>query len=115
MGSSGMGRGDGELVEACRAGESSAFELLVARWGDKIRGAASRILGSEEEARDVAQEAFLRAYRGLAAFKQEALFSSWLYQIAINLCRDRLRRRRGRMLVSLEALNEEGEAVPVGK
>jgi len=103
-----MGRGDEELVEACRAGESSAFDLLVARWEDKIRGAAFRILGSEEEARDVAQEAFLRAYRGLAAFKQEALFSSWLYQITINLCRDRLRRHRGRTLVSLETLEEGG-------
>ena len=103
-----MGRGDEELVEACRAGESSAFDPLVARWEDKIRGAAFRILGSEEEARDVAQEAFLRAYRGLAAFKQEARFSSWLYQITINLCRDRLRRHRGRTLVSLETLEEGG-------
>ena len=103
-----MGRSDEELVEACQAGESSAFDLLVARWEDRIRGAAFRILGSEEESRDVAQDAFLRAYRGLAAFKREARFSSWLYQIAINLCRDRLRRRRGRTLVSLEALDEGG-------
>jgi RNA polymerase sigma-70 factor (ECF subfamily) len=107
-----MARGDEELVEACRSGEVSAFDLLVARWEDKIRGAAYRLLGSEEEARDVAQEAFLKAYRGLAGFKREARFSSWLYQIAINLCRDRLRRRRGRRLVSLEGLEESAAPLP---
>jgi RNA polymerase sigma-70 factor, ECF subfamily len=103
-----MGRSDEELVEACRAGEASAFDVLVARWEDRIRGAAYRILGSEDEARDVAQEAFLKAYRGLPGFKQEARFSSWLYQIATNQCRDRLRRRKTRPQVSLEALEEAG-------
>jgi RNA polymerase sigma-70 factor (ECF subfamily) len=106
-----MGRSDEELVEACQAGESSAFDVLVARWEDKIRGAAFRLLGSEEEARDAAQEAFLKAYRGLPGFKREARFSSWLYQIAINLCRDRLRRRKGRSLVSLDALEEVGPVI----
>jgi RNA polymerase sigma-70 factor (ECF subfamily) len=103
-----MGRSDEELVEACQAGESSAFDVLVARWEDRIRGAAFRFLGSEEEARDVAQEAFLKAYRALDGFKREARFSSWLYQIATNLCRDRLRRRKTRATVSLEALEETG-------
>jgi len=106
-----MGRSDEELVEACQAGEASAFDLLVARWEDKIRGAAYRFLGSEEEARDVAQEAFLKAYRALGGFKREARFSSWLYQIATNLCRDRLRRRRTRATVSLEELEETGPVI----
>jgi RNA polymerase sigma-70 factor, ECF subfamily len=103
-----MGRSDEELVEACQAGDASAFDILVARWEDRIRGAAFRFLGSEEEARDVAQEAFLKAYRALSGFKREARFSSWLYQIATNLCRDRLRRRKTRATVSLEALEETG-------
>jgi RNA polymerase sigma-70 factor (ECF subfamily) len=106
-----MGRSDEELVEACQAGESSAFDLLVTRWEDKIRGASYRLLGSEEEARDAAQEAFLKAYRALPGFKREARFSSWLYQIAVNLCRDRLRRRKGQTLVSLEALEEVGPVI----
>jgi RNA polymerase sigma-70 factor (ECF subfamily) len=106
-----MGRSDEELVEACQAGEASAFDVLVARWEDKIRGAAYRFLGSEEEAKDVAQEAFLKAYRALGGFKQEARFSSWLYQIATNLCRDRLRRRRTRAAVSLEELEETGPVI----
>ena len=106
-----MGRSDEELVEACQAGEASAFDVLVARWEDKIRGAAYRFLGSEEEAKDVAQEAFLKAYRALSTFKREARFSSWLYQIATNLCRDRLRRRRTRAAVSLEELEETGPVI----
>src|SRR5262245_25016215 len=110
-----MALSDEELVAAVQAGELSAFDELVRRWDRKIQGAAYRILGSEDEARDVAQEAFLKAYRGLRSFKQEARFSSWLYQIALNLCRDRLRRRRGRMMVSLEALDEDGETVAVGR
>ncbi len=109
-----MGRSDEELVEACRAGEASAFDVLVARWEDKIRGAAWRVLGSQEEARDVAQETFLRAYRGIDGFKREARFSSWLYQIAVNLCRDRLRRRRTRTSVSLEELEQSGSVLVEG-
>ena len=106
-----MGHSDEELVEACQAGEASAFDLLVARWEDRIRGACYRFLGSEEEARDVAQEAFLKAYRAIGGFKREARFSSWLYQIATNLCRDRLRRRRTRATVSLEEMEETGGAI----
>lgn len=103
-----MGRSDEELVEACRAGESSAFDVLVARWEDRVRGAAWRVLGSEDEAREVAHETFIKAFRGLAGFKREARFSSWLYQIALNLCRDRLRRRRSRPTVSLDEMAEAG-------
>jgi len=106
-----MGRSDEELVEACLAGEESAFDVLVGRWEKKIRGAIYRFIGSEDDARDLCQEAFLKAYRSLDSFKQEARFSSWLYQIAINLCRDRLRRRRGRTMVSLEELVEGGAAM----
>lgn len=106
-----MGRSDEELVEACLAGEASAFDVLVARWEDRIRGAAFRFLASEDEARDVAQETFLKAYRGLSGFKREARFSSWLYQIATNLCRDRLRRRKTRPLVSLDALEDAGPVI----
>src|SRR5262245_56041625 len=65
-------------------------------------------MGSEDECRDLSQETFLRAYRALGTFKKEARFSSWLYQIALNQCRDRLRRRKLRMAVSLDELEESG-------
>jgi RNA polymerase sigma-70 factor, ECF subfamily len=105
-----MSRTDEELVASSLAGDRSAFDQLVLRWDRKIQGAIYRLIGSEEEARDLCQEAFLKAYRGLGAFKGEARFSSWLYQIALNLCRDRMRRRRGRTLVSLDALEADGQA-----
>jgi RNA polymerase sigma-70 factor (ECF subfamily) len=107
-----MGRTDEELVEACLGGEASAFDVLVGRWEKKIRGAIYRFVGSEDEARDLCQEAFLKAYRSLASFKQEARFSSWLYQIALNVCRDRIRRRRGRTMVSLDEMQDGGAAMP---
>jgi RNA polymerase sigma-70 factor (ECF subfamily) len=105
-----MSRTDEELVASCLAGDRSAFDLLVLRWDRKIQGAIYRLIGSEDDARDLCQEAFLKAYRGLGAFKGEAKFSSWLYQIALNLCRDRMRRRKGRTLVSLDALEADGQA-----
>ena len=105
-----MSRTDEELVASCLAGDRSAFDQLVLRWDRKIQGAIYRLIGSEDEARDLCQEAFLKAYRGLGGFKGEARFSSWLYQIALNLCRDRMRRRKGRTLVSLDALEACGQA-----
>ena len=104
-----MSRTDEELVASSLAGDPSAFDLLVLRWDRKIQGAIYRLMGSEEEARDLCQEAFLKAYRGLGGFKGEAKFSSWLYQIALNLCRDRMRRRRGRVMVSLDALEADAQ------
>jgi RNA polymerase sigma-70 factor (ECF subfamily) len=96
---------DEELVTAFRGGDIAAFDTLVQRWERKIQGAVYRIMGSGEEARDLTQETFLRAYRGLPSFKSEARFSSWLYQIALNLCRDRLRQRRGKTLMSIDDLD----------
>jgi RNA polymerase sigma-70 factor (ECF subfamily) len=101
-----MGRSDEQLVEACLGGEVAAFDILVARWQRKIRGVAYRVVRSEEEAQDICQEAFLKAFRGLNSFKGESRFSSWLYQIAINLSRDRLRRRKTRNWVSLDDVDE---------
>ena len=99
-----MGPTDEELVAAFQDGDASAFDQLVRRWDRRIHGAIYRVVGADEDARDLCQEAFLKAYRGLGSFKREARFSSWLYQIALNVCRDRLRRRRGRVPVSLDEL-----------
>jgi RNA polymerase sigma-70 factor, ECF subfamily len=103
---------DEELVAAFQAGDASAFDLLVSRWDRKIQGAIYRVVGASEDSRDLCQEVFLKAYRALGGFKQEARFSSWLYQIALNACRDRLRRRRGRTQVSLDDL-ADGEREPL--
>lgn len=99
---------DERLVQAFQQGDLAAFDLLVLRWERKVQGTVYRVLGTEEDARDVTQEAFLKAFRSLRGFKGEARFSSWLYQIALNLCRDRLRRKRGRAFVSLDSVEEDG-------
>ena len=89
-----MTRTDEELVARANAGDTDSFNQLVTRWERPIYALAYRTLGREEDARDVVQEAFLRAYRGLRGFKGEAKFSSWLYRITLNLCRDWIRRER---------------------
>src|SRR6186997_455346 len=89
-----MTRTDEELVASATAGDLDSFNQLVARWERPMYALAYRTLGREEEARDVVQEAFLRAYRALGGFKGEAKFSSWLYRITLNLCRDWIRRER---------------------
>ncbi|MEO7274895.1 MAG: sigma-70 family RNA polymerase sigma factor [Vicinamibacterales bacterium] len=85
---------DEELVARSRGGDLDSFNQLVVRWERPIYALAYRVIGREEEARDVAQETFLRAYRALGGFKGEAKFSSWLYRITLNLCRDWIRRER---------------------
>lgn len=89
-----MTRTDEELVALAQAGDLDCFNQLVARWERPIYALAYRTLGREEDARDVVQEAFLRAFRGLRGFRGQAKFSSWLYRITLNLCRDWIRRAR---------------------
>ena len=87
-------RTDEELVALAQVGDLDCFNQLVSRWERPIYALAFRTLGREEEARDVVQEAFLRAFRGLKGFRGQAKFSSWLYRITLNLCRDWIRRER---------------------
>jgi RNA polymerase sigma-70 factor (ECF subfamily) len=88
-----MASTDEELVEKSIGGDLESFNQLVKRWERPIYALAYRVLGREEDARDVVQEAFLRAFRALPGFKGQAKFSSWLYRITLNLCRDWIRRR----------------------
>ncbi len=75
-------------------GDTESFNQLIKRWERPIYALAYRTIGREDDARDVVQETFLRAFRGLGGFKGQAKFSSWLYRIALNLCRDWMRRER---------------------
>ena len=85
---------DEELVARSVSGDTDSFNQLVVRWERPIYALAYRVLGHEEDARDVCQEAFLRAFHGLKGFRGQAKFSSWLYRITFNLCRDWMRRER---------------------
>ncbi len=89
-----MTRTDEELVARSIDGDTDSFNQLVLRWERPIYALAYRVIGREEEARDVVQETFLRAFRGIKNFRGQAKFSSWVYRIALNLCRDWIRRER---------------------
>ena len=86
---------DDQLIERTLAGDTDQFSVLVRRWDRQIYGLSLRMLGRDEDARDVCQETFLAAYRNLSKFRGEAKFSSWLYRIALNACHSRLRRNGG--------------------
>jgi RNA polymerase sigma-70 factor (ECF subfamily) len=85
---------DEELVARSQSGDTDSFNQLVLRWERPIYALAYRVIGRDEDARDVCQETFLRAFRALPGFRGQAKFSSWLYRIALNLCRDWIRRQR---------------------
>jgi RNA polymerase sigma-70 factor (ECF subfamily) len=86
-----MQSSDEELVVRFQQGDESAFEDMVARWNEPILQLATRLTGDLEEARDVRQMALLKTYQGLAAFEGRARFSTWVYRVVLNLCRDRKR------------------------
>jgi RNA polymerase sigma-70 factor (ECF subfamily) len=85
---------DEQLVTRSQGGDVESFNQLILRWERPIYALAFRVLGREDDARDVCQEAFLRAFRALPGFKGQAKFSSWLYRITLNLCRDWMRKHR---------------------
>ena len=85
---------DEELVARSIGGDADSFNQLILRWERPIYALAYRTIGREEDARDVCQETFLRAFRALPRFRGQAQFSSWIYRIALNLCRDWIRRER---------------------
>jgi RNA polymerase sigma-70 factor (ECF subfamily) len=90
---------DEELVARSIRGDAESFNQLILRWERPIYALAYRTIGREEDARDVCQETFLRAFRALPGFRGQSKFSSWLYRIALNLCHDWLRRERRTPLV----------------
>ena len=100
---------DDELVARSMGGDAESFNQLILRWERPIYALAYRVIGREEDARDVCQETFLRAFRALPGFKGHAKFSSWLYRIALNLCRDWIRRQRRAPVVQMPEDVDPGE------
>ncbi len=87
---------DDELIRQAQRGERGAFDQLVRRYDGAVLRLALHMLGNEQDAQDVHQEAFLKAYRHLSNFRFECSFYTWLYRIVTNLCLDALRRRKSR-------------------
>src|ERR687888_1045650 len=97
-----------ELLAACRRGDRRAFEELVRLSHRRVYSLAYRLVGDRSDAEDVAQEAYLRMFRGLAGFREEAQFETWMYRIVAN-CAMTVLRKRGRFG---DVVREEPPDVP---
>lgn len=93
-----------DLIAAARDGDREAFDELVRRTYVDTFTLAYRLTGDEEDARDVAQDAYLRAWRGIGKFRGEAQFSTWMYRITANAASSHLRRRRRNRTEPLDEL-----------
>src|SRR5262245_58723306 len=96
---------DAELVQACLAGRREAFDTLVERHQRHVYQLCYRFTGTHEDASDLTQEVFIRAYRGLKTFKGQASLGTWLYRIGVNVCLN-----RGSVKSRVEALDPLIEA-----
>lgn len=94
--------GEAALVERARGGDRAAFEELVRRHADRLYAIVLRFASDGDEAQEVTQEAFLRAWRGIGQFEGRSRFFTWLYRIGINEAKRRAARRAPAIVVSLE-------------
>ena len=99
-----------KLIARVLSGDVNAFEPLVTENQSRVYHLALRLLGSEADAADAAQDAFLRAYTSLGSFRGDSRFSVWLYRLTNNICIDYLRRQKRQNTVSLETEDEDGES-----
>jgi RNA polymerase sigma-70 factor (ECF subfamily) len=99
---------DGDLARAAAAGDRAAFGVLVERHRRSVYRLCYRFAGTHEDASDLAQDVFVRAFRGLRGFKAESAFSTWLYRIAVNVCLNRVSSKAPR----LEPLVDENYVDP---
>ncbi len=97
------------LIREAQAGSRAAFDALVRQYDSAVLRLALRLTGSEQDAQDIHQEAFLKAYRYLGNFRFECSFYTWIYRIATNLCLDHLRRRKSRREEQSVVLDSRGE------
>ncbi|HSE32320.1 MAG TPA: sigma-70 family RNA polymerase sigma factor [Pyrinomonadaceae bacterium] len=103
---------DGQFIERLKRGESAAFEVLVNERSGEIYGLLYRLTENPEEARDLTQETFLRAFQSIRSFRGDSDLRTWIYRIAINQARNRWRwwrRRRRDSTVSIDATDENGK------
>lgn len=98
-----------EIINKVISGDTEAFEALVLEHQNKVYSLALRMVGNEEDARDMAQEAFIRAFNSLTGFRGDSKFSVWLYRLTSNICIDFLRSRAKRRTVSMTMTDDDGE------
>ncbi len=93
---------DGDLMSRLQAGDDRALDALMDRWQLPLRRFLYRSTSNEHDARDLAEDTFVRVYRNREKFRSGAKFSTWLFSIALNLSRDRVRRGKARPVISLD-------------
>jgi len=104
---------DTTLVREAQRGNRAAFEELVRHYDQAVLRLALHLTGSEQDAQDVYQDAFLKAYKSIANFRFECSFYTWIYRIVTNLCLDQLRKRQVRKEDAPVATDSEGEQYDV--
>src|SRR3954465_10561835 len=104
---------DSDLIREAQRGSRTAFEELVRQYDQAVLRLAMHLTGSDAEAQDIYQEAFIKAYRHLGNFRFECSFYSWIYRIVTNLCLDHLRRRKTRKEDAGVVVDSEGEEFSV--
>ena len=105
---------DAELIREAQKGSRAAFDVLVRQYDQAVLRLALHLTGSEQDAQDIHQEAFLKAYRHIGSFRFECSFYTWIYRIVTNLCLDLLRRRKTRRedpSVIVDATGEEHDTM----
>lgn len=100
---------DAELIREAQKGSREAFDALVRQYDQAVLRLAMHLTGSEQDAQDIHQEAFLKAYRHIGSFRFECSFYTWIYRIVTNLCLDHLRRRKTRREDSAIMVDAAGE------
>ena len=100
---------DTSLIREAQQGNRAAFEVLVRHYDQSVLRLALHLTGSESDAQDVYQEAFLKAYKNLGSFRFECSFYTWIYRIVTNLCLDHLRKRSVRKEEAPVAVDASGE------
>ncbi len=100
---------DDDLIREAQRGQRTAFDALVRRYDQSVLRLALHMLGNEQDAQDVHQEAFIKAYRHLGNFRFECSFYTWLYRIVTNLCLDQMRRRKSRREDPATVLDSSGD------
>lgn len=102
---------DDQLIEKFLSGDIQAFNTLVWKWEKNLYNFVLRYIGNREDAKDICQKTFIRVYRKVNKLRDTTKFSTWLYQIAVNICRDELKRRGRRDYVSLDEIVDRGNGL----
>lgn len=95
------------LIEKSVQGDVESFEKLIVKYNRYVYNIAFRMMGSEEDAKDMSQETLIKAFKAIGQFKMESNFSTWLYRITINVCKDELRKRKETVLSYDAPLTED--------